>query len=302
MLDGIRLTFPSGAVDGALTSTELPPLSPCLKEETMNRFEQFLKERTYLNNVSPRTIEWHTQSLKWLALENPTEAECKAAVLRMREAGLKASSVNCRIRSINAYLKWSGSTIKLSKMKEPTLALSVFSQADIQKFMGVKPKGFYERRLQTLVLMLADVGARISELLGLKWEEIDFDNLLVKLTGKGSKDRIVPFSIELRKRLYRLKQESKHSLVFPTRDGGKLMRRNVLRDVKELCEDLGIKPPARLLHAFRHSFATTYLKRGGGVAYLQKTLGHSAIATTMRYAHLNVEDLQKIHEKISLLA
>jgi len=52
-----------------------------------SRFEQFIKERTYLKNVSPRTAEWHEQSLKWLKTKEPTEDELKACVMRMREAG-----------------------------------------------------------------------------------------------------------------------------------------------------------------------------------------------------------------------
>jgi hypothetical protein len=68
-------------------------------------FERFLNERKYLRNVTPKTIEWHTQSLHWLDVEQPTEDDLRGFVLRMREAGLKASSCNCRIRSVNAYLR-----------------------------------------------------------------------------------------------------------------------------------------------------------------------------------------------------
>ena len=60
----------------------------------MTKFELFIKERRYLKAVSPRTLEWHEQSLKWLGVENPIEDDYKEAVLRMREAGLKPSSVN----------------------------------------------------------------------------------------------------------------------------------------------------------------------------------------------------------------
>jgi integrase/recombinase XerD len=276
-----------------------------------SKHEQFCKERLYLNNVSPRTIEWHKQSLKWLGVEQPTEDELKAVVLKMREAGLKASSVNCRLRSINAYLHWAGSSapkcgagcshLRVQRLKEPKLVLTVFSKADIQRFATWKAKGVYEQRLQTLVLMLADIGARITELLTLKWQDVDLENLLVKLTGKGDKQRIIPFSIEMRKRLYRLQQNSKHELVFPTRDGRQWKRCNVYRDVKALCGQLGLKCNPRLLHSFRHSAATHYLKSGGSVALLQQVLGHESITTTMRYAHLATEDLSKIHERVSLL-
>jgi integrase/recombinase XerD len=151
----------------------------------MSKFDQFTKERLYLNNVSPRTIEWHKQSLKWLRVEEPSEADLRAVVLRMREAGLKASSVNCRLRSINAYLKWSGSPLKVPKLKEPVNVLATYSQKDITAFAAWKPKRDCKRRLQTLVLMLADTGCRISELLTLHWEDVNFDDLLVTVRGKG---------------------------------------------------------------------------------------------------------------------
>jgi hypothetical protein len=65
-------------------------------------FERFIQERKYLKNVTPRTIEWHEQSLRWLGVEDPTEGDLRDFVVRMREAGLKASSVNCRMGSANA--------------------------------------------------------------------------------------------------------------------------------------------------------------------------------------------------------
>ena len=71
-------------------------------------FEQFIRERRYITNVSPRTIEWYRESFKWLQIENPTHSDLTEFVIRMREAGLKATSCNNRIRAVNAYLKWAG--------------------------------------------------------------------------------------------------------------------------------------------------------------------------------------------------
>ncbi|MGB9236083.1 MAG: tyrosine-type recombinase/integrase [Terriglobales bacterium] len=268
----------------------------------MNRFEQFLRERTYLSNVSPRTIEWHEQSLKWLTVEQPTECDLKAIVMNMREAGLKPSSINCRLRSINAYLKWSGSALKVPKLKEPQKIVATYSPKDIAVFIAYKPKHYCEQRLQCLLLTLADTGTRISELLGLRWEDVNFDYLLITVKGKGDKSRTIPFSLELRRYLYRLQQKSKHSPVFAARNGNRLGRRNVLRDLKNLCERLRVNMPERALHAFRHSFAVNYLRRGGSVFHLQKALGHSSLEMTRRYANLMTEDLQKIHQKVSLLS
>jgi integrase/recombinase XerD len=134
--------------------------------------------------------------------------------------------------------------------------------------------------------------------------EIDFDNLLVTLDGKGRKQRIVPFSFELRKALFRYIAEFNRkpdSLLLASRNETQLARRVMLRDVKMLCKHLGFNPPARTLHAFRHTFAVNYLRRGGSVFHLQKVLGHSTLEMTRRYANLVTADLQAIHERVSLL-
>ena len=78
--------------------------------------------------------------------------------------------------------------------------------------------------------------------------------------------------------------------------------RDQLRDVKLLCKRLGIVPPERTIHAFRHTFAVNYLRRGGSVFHLQKVLGHSSLEMTRRYADLVTEDLSAIHERVSLLS
>jgi hypothetical protein len=181
----------------------------------------------------------------------------------MREAGCKPSACNSYLRAINSYLKWSGSRLKAPKLKEEQRVLPTFSVEDIQKIIAWKPKDHCGRRLHTIMLALADTGCRIGELLSLRWSDVDFDNLLLTVTGKGNKQRKIPFSFELRKHLVRFKHE--HQLVFPTRQGRKLGRRDVLRDVKRTCRGLGVVTPERTLHAFRHTFAANYLRRGGSV-------------------------------------
>ena len=113
---------------------------------------------------------------------------------------------------------------------------------------------------------------------------------------------MVPFSFELRKALFRFIRDAGRkldSLLFANRTETRLGRRNVLRDVKLLCKRMGFNPPARTLHAFRHTFAVHYLRKGGSVFHLQKVLGHSTLEMTRRYANLMTEDLQAAHERIS---
>jgi integrase/recombinase XerD len=183
--------------------------------------------------------------------------------------------------------------------------LPTLSDQQIRLLVNYKPKRKCQKRLHLLVLFLLDTGCRITEALTLRVSEIDMQNMLVTLEGKGRKQRIVPFSLELRKALFRYIKESgrkSESLLFANRSDTRLGRRNILRDVKLLCKRLGFAPPVRTLHAFRHTFAVNYLRRGGSVFHLQKVLGHSTLEMTRRYANLVTADLQAVHERVSLLS
>jgi integrase/recombinase XerD len=271
----------------------------------MPSFQQFIHERQYLQNVSPRTLEWYATSFKWLPCEAPSQAQLNDAVVRMRQKGLKPTGCNSVGRAVNAYMKWAELPGRIRKLKEPSLVLPTFSGSEVKRLVKWKPQEKHDRRLHLLVLFLLDTGSRISEALGLRVQDIDLDNLLVTLDGKGQKQRTVPFSFELRKALYshfKAAARTPESLLFATRTETLLSRNNVLRDVKALCRELGFEPPVRTVHAFRHSFALGYLRRGGSVFHLQKVLGHSSLEMTRRYANLSTVDLQAAHERVSLLA
>jgi integrase/recombinase XerD len=232
----------------------------------------------------------------------------------MREKGLKETGVNTVLRCVNAYLHWSsGSERKcgagcthprVQQLREPHLVLPTFTDVQVKRLVAWKPKGKYQRRLHLVTLLLLDTGCRISEALTLRVSDVNFEDLLVTLDGKGRKQRVVPFSFELRKTLFRYIGEYRKpdSLLFASRTETTLGRRNVLRDVKVLCRNLGFTPPGRTLHAFRHTFAVNYLRRGGSVFHLQKVLGHSTLEMTRRYANLVTADLQAVHERVSLLS
>lgn len=251
-------------------------------------------------------------------MESPAEDDLKAAVLRMREKGLKATGCNSAIRAINAYLHWStaGADVKCSpackhlripQLKEPQLILPTFTTAQVTRLAIWRPKAkiFWQRRLHLLILLLLDTGCRVGEALSIRVGEIDFDNLLLTLDGKGGKQRMVPFSFELRRAMFRYISDFQRKpdyLLLTTRNETKLGRRVMLRAVKNLCGRLGIQPPARTLHSFRHTFAVNYLRRGGSVFHLQTVLGHSTLEMTRRYANLVTADLQAVHERVTLLA
>ena len=268
-------------------------------------FDRFTQERRYLKNVSPRTIEWHEQNLKWLGVEQPTETDLREFVLRMRTAGLKASSVNCRIGSVNAYLSWTGSLLRIPKLKQESYVPATYSTNQIRLAMRWKAHGFFQRRLYVLMLTLLDTGIRLDEGLSLCVQDCNLDDLLLTVTGKGRKQRIIPFSVELRRVLAKFVLDfcpHPQQLIFNTKQGRKLSQRNVLRDVKNLCDRLRFPAPRRTIHATRHTFATEYLRRGGSLFHLQKVLGHTSLEMVRRYANLVTADLQAVHERVSLLS
>lgn len=266
-------------------------------------FKEFIKEKRYLLNVSSATIRWYEKSFLSLGIEDPSQEDLKKWVVEKRESGVSAVSLNTYARAINCYLKWRGSPHRVPRLKVPFKIPETYSQQDIQSFMKWKPKKATQFRLQCLILTMADAGLRLDEALSLRWQQdVDFNNMLLRVHGKGDRERLVPFSFELRKYLYRLQTHSTHQLVFCTGEGHKLSQRNVLRDVKLLCGRLGIKAPERSNHAFRHSFAVNYLRKGGSVFHLQRCLGHTDLTMTRRYANLLTEDLQKIHNSVSLLS
>jgi len=268
----------------------------------MKPFEQFLKERKYLKNVSARTVEFYEDCRK--AVEkfgDFSEDGLKQWVIASRESGLSARSINTRITGINAYLRWAGEPYKLSQLKEPQKVLPTYPAEHLKKLVTFKAKKKGERRLHALVLTILDTGIRIEEAATARVENVDFENMLLRVHGKGDKERLVPFSIQLRKILWTWKGEREFGLLFDTRNGNPLQRRNVLRDFKVLCRQLGFEAVPRSVHALRHTFAVNYLRNGGSVFHLQKALGHSSLEMSRRYANLLTEDLQQMQQKVSLL-
>ncbi len=274
------------------------------------RFESFLREKQYLQNVSPNTLSWYRHALKWLPSENPDERGLKDMVIRMREAGLKATGCNAAIRAINCYLHWaSGSECKcdagckhlrVSKLKEPELVMSTFTDGQVKLLIGFRPRTAFERRLHLLILLLLDSGCRISEALGVQQSDIDFDNLLITLNGKGRKQRRIPISFVLRKALFR-SLDDREGPFFLTSSGRPWGRVGALRAVKLHCERLGFEAPPRTLHAIRHTWALNAVRRGVSVFHVQKQLGHTSLEMSRRYVNLSVNDLQVSHQQMTLL-
>jgi len=263
---------------------------------TQEQFERFVQERKYLQNVSHRTIEIYRNSWRHWEKFGPDPV---AFVAGMRNRGKSPIGCNIHIRAMNAFFRWCGEK-SIPKLKADDKIPPTFALPDIEKLLRFRPEK-RQNRTHLLTLLLLDTGLRISEALSLKLCDVDYDNMLLSVRGKGGKNRLVPFSLELRRRLWKQSTRQPYELLFCSRTGNALQHRNVLRSVKNLCVSAGIKPPSRLLHSFRHTFAVNYLRNGGSVFHLQKVLGHSSLEMSRRYANLLTEDLQQMQQRVSLL-
>jgi integrase/recombinase XerD len=259
---------------------------------TSDLFEQFLAQRRYLKNVTPSTIEWYQTAFKALQKAHHTQApsltksSLQQFVVTTRQRGVKPVSCNTYIKALNAFCLWLRDEghlrerLELPLLKVEQRLLRTLTDENIQALLAQKPKRFDQWRLHALVCLLLDAGLRIEEALTLRRADLDFDNLLVSVFGKGRKERRVPFSLELRKVLFRYdqvrtKQCPRCELFFPSRQGTGWDQRNSLRGLHLLQEKLGLQMFG--WHRLRHTFATNYLRHGGDIVRLSMVLGHSSV-------------------------
>ncbi len=279
-------------------------------------FQQYLKEKQFLTNLSPKTIKSYKEVYaRWEKYAGgfPTQEKLSDFVIGMREAGLSITTCNISVRSFNSYLSWLlehghlKEPLRLKKLKEEKRIMKTFSDEAFKKFLAWRPKNSREWRFYAMFCVLIDTGTRINEVLTLETDQINFDNLLISVIGKGNKERIVPMSIELRKILWTYstkhrKGYSKH--FFCTRNGTLMTYNNFYKVFHRVCKAVRINHQEvdGAFHAFRRKFGREYLKNGGNVLYLQRIFGHTDLQTTKTYIEVETEDLQAIHLKTSLLA
>lgn len=272
-------------------------------------FENFVRHRRYVNNYSENTVKTYRWAWKlWRELLGTPEVSKPLSnefIIRMREKGISPASCNVYIKAINGFIIWLSEFeyiegFKIKHLKAVQKIIEPLSEENVKKLIHWKPAKYSERRLHTLVCLLLDTGLRINEALGLRLEDVDFDNLLVRVDGKGNKQRLVPFSVECRKVLYKfVSKQHSFDIVFPTYGGERYSYRNCWRDLQNLFDRLHI--PRAGCHAFRHTFARSYLRYGGNLLYLSRIMGHTHIHVTKRYVKIETEDLQREQVRTSIL-
>lgn len=252
-------------------------------------FDRFITERVYLKNITARTESSYKNAKtalfrlhgKPFAPEELSREKLTSWIISMRQNGLSVGACNVYIRTVNAFLNWmhqeglAKERIRLSLQKEEQKLIVTVTESDIARIIKCSVTGSNLRRAHLLALLILDTGLRASEALSLTKQDVTLDQLIIRVLGKGGKHRLVPFSFELRKLIFR--HFSAHrfvtdkNLLFGTKNNTKLTIRNFERDLKVLGDKLGL---ALRPHLLRHTFSVEYLKRGGNLEYLRRILGH----------------------------
>ncbi|MFM6934713.1 MAG: site-specific tyrosine recombinase XerD [Flavobacteriales bacterium] len=156
-------------------------------------------------------------------------------------------------------------------------------------------------RNRAMLETLYSCGLRVSELVGLRFSDLFFEEGFIRVIGKGNKERLVPVSPQVQKeidtyqqhiRVHLNIQKGNENIVFLNRRGAKLTRVMVFTIIKNLAETIGLKKNISP-HTFRHSFATHLIEGGANLRAIQEMLGHESITTTEIYTHLDQRFLRE---------
>lgn len=196
-------------------------------------------------------------------------------------------------------------------------AIPVFLTVD-EVFLLLETPGKNDRymlRDKAIMEMLYSTGIRVAELVSRNLDDLDFDGEVLRVRGKGNKERLVPFGrpakeavhgwLPERERLIVARvsrgREAEKKALFLNGRGGRLTTRSVERLVRAYGERAGISQTVTP-HALRHSFATHLLEMGADLRSVQELLGHASLSTTQRYTHLTLDHLNEVYDKAHPLA
>lgn len=211
-------------------------------------------------------------------------------------------TINRHIVSIKNYFKYleRNDLIKnnpmsdITGLKTPKKMPRVLSVEEVDKLLDIELKDAYDYRNKAMLELMYSSGLRVSELLNLTINNIDFDMNLVRIFGKGSKERIVPISEVATKYLFEYINLYRNTLIknkvtdviFLNSRGNKLSRQGFFKILKQIALLKGINREISP-HVLRHSFATHLLNNGADLRSIQTMLGHENIETTQIYTHVS---------------
>jgi integrase/recombinase XerC len=281
-------------------------------------------------NLSPHTLRNYLSDLvqfsrfliaRKLCLDGDGRADVRKVdihVIRTYLAALtkdrKKSSMGRKLAALKGFFRYLVATHHLDKdplrlihsPKQEKPLPKFLSVDDVFQLLGaIEINNALDVRDRAILEVLYSTGIRASELVGLNWSDVDFGLGIIRVVGKGSKERIVPigevalqtlrdYGQEVRKE-WKLRCTGENP-VFLNHRAGRITTRSVARVVEKHLREAGIAVKVSP-HGLRHSFATHLLNSGADLRVIQELLGHASLSTTQRYTHLNLDQLTAVYDK-----
>jgi len=279
--------------------------------------EKFIRYLEIEKNYSPHTILNYRLDLqdfnRFLAgaeLEKIDYLALRKYLAVLKEKNLSSRSVGRRLSALRSFFRFlsregyikTNPILMLSSPKLDKHLPSFMTEEEVRKLIesafAKTPDDLSGLRDRAILEAFYSSGLRISEVVGLNVDDVDFISGILKIRGKGKKERIVPIGEAalgaMRKYLDKKKKETE--AVFLNKNSRRITTRGVMDIVMKYLHLAGIKPGVSA-HTFRHSFATHLLNRGADLRTVQELLGHANLSTTQIYTHLTTEKLKSVYDK-----
>lgn len=253
----------------------------------LKKFKNFIKNKT-INNIDENSIKDY---LKYLNKENND-----------------TKTISHNISTLRSFYKFLLIEKKVNKNPMEYIELpktkkslpKTLSIEEIDKLLDINLTDAFSFRNKAMLELMYSSGLRVSELINVKIHDIDVSNCIIRIMGKGSKERIVPLGdyaikyIELYLKEYREKliKRELNDYLFLNNHGNKMTRQGFFKILKQIAKEKNIKTEFSP-HTLRHSFATHLLNGGADLRSIQEMLGHSDISTTQIYTHVSKEKLKE---------
>ena len=258
---------------------------------------------------SPRTVDAYRRDLASFGstIDHPvgsaTAEEIEAWLATMRADGRAPATIARRLAAVRAYLRHltligtrsDNPAAAIAGPRRPRTVPRTLSPAEAERLVeaasGTSPRSMRDR---ALVELLYGAGLRVSEAMGLVKAAVDLEGRIVRVTGKGGKERLVPLGRPAAEALRRylaigrphLDRRHRPDLFLNVR-GGALTRAGAFLILRRLADRAGLEPGRVHPHLLRHSFATHLLEGGADLRSVQEMLGHADVGTTERYTHVS---------------
>ena len=281
---------------------------------------QFLDHLRLERNLSPHTIKSYRRDLvclvafceergitSWLRLTSP---DVRGYAARIHGQGLSPRSIQRRLSGLRSFMNY---LVRENLLRQnpavdvaaPKAGRNLPGTLDIEqmgRLLAVPGKDPVGQRDRAMMELFYSSGLRLAELVDLDPPDVDLDDGLVRVTGKGRKDRIIPVGRKARDAIsawLRMRPELAavdESALFVGTRGRRISPRSIQQRVRYWAQQAGI--PQRVYpHLFRHSFATHVLESSRDLRGVQELLGHADISTTQVYTHLDFQHLAQIYDK-----